>query len=125
MSTIVDASTVVANDPDPPVLGDMLRASANDAIASAALRVISPQGVPGEAAGEQHGDLSGSLFTNDPDSALDNIPSQHMCPIIQEPPFDPVHFNVPNPNGTTIPNVQVYKQSALYRCIATPGTLSA
>ncbi len=48
----------------------------------------------------------------------------HM-PQIQEPPFDPVHFDVPNPNGTTIPNVQVYEQSALYQCIATPGTLIA
>ncbi len=98
MSTIVDASTIVANDPDPPILGDMLRASANDAIASAAPRVISPQGVPGEAAGEQHGDFLQSLFANDPDAVRDNIPSQHMFPIIQEPPFDPVHFNVPNPN---------------------------
>jgi hypothetical protein len=124
MSTIVNASTIVVNDPDPPVLGDMLRASGNDAIASAAPRVISPQGVTGEAAGEQHGDLSQFLFANDPDTALDNIPSQHMCSIIQEPPFDPVHFDVPNPNGTTIPNVQVYEQSALYRCIATLGTLS-
>ncbi len=70
---IVNASTLVANDPDPPVLGDMLRASANDAIASAAPGVISPQVVPGEAAGEQHGDLLQSLFANDPDAARDNI----------------------------------------------------
>jgi hypothetical protein len=125
MSTIVDASTAVANDPAPPVLGDTMRASVNNALASVALRIISPQGVPGEAAGEQHGDISRSLFSNDPDVARDNIPSQHMCPIIQEPPFDPVHFNVPNPNETTIPNMQVYEQSALYRCIATPGALSA
>ena len=54
-----------------------------------------------------------------------NIPSQHLCPIIQEPPFDAVHFDVPSASGTTIPNQQAYKRSALYQCIATQGTDSA
>jgi hypothetical protein len=95
------------------------RALDNDASIVAAPRVISPTGIPGGAAEQPLNDLSPSLFNND---AADNIPSQHLCPITQEPPFDAVHFNVPTADGATIPNQQVYKRSALYRYIATPGT---
>jgi hypothetical protein len=63
--------------------------------------------------------ISPALFNND---AVDNIPSQHLCPITQEPPFDAIHFNAPTADGATIPNQQVYERSALYRYIATPGT---
>ena len=89
---------------------------------SAVPRVISPTGIPGDAAEQPHNDLSRALFNND---TSDNIPSQHLCPIIQEPPFDAVHFDVPTANGATIRNQQVYERSALYRFIATPGTLRA
>ena len=66
MSTTADTSTNTANDPRVPVLGDnRLRALDIDALASAAPRVISPQGVPGEAVDEQHGDLLQALFGND------------------------------------------------------------
>ena len=94
----------------------------NDATSSAVPRVISPTGIPGDAAEQPHNDLSRALFNND---TSDNIPSQHLCPIIQEPPFDAVHFDVPTANGATIRNQQVYERSALYRFIATPGTLRA
>jgi hypothetical protein len=92
----------------------------NDAPSSAVPRVISPTGIPGDTAEQPHDDLSRALFNND---TSDNIPSQHLCPIIQEPPFDAVHFDVPTRNGATIWNQQVYERSALYRFIATPGTL--
>ena len=95
------------------------------ALVSAALRVISPPGVPGESSDEQHGDLSRALFGVDLANLQANIPSQHLCPIIQEPPFDAVHFNVPDTNGVTVSSQQVYEKSALYRAIATPGILSA
>jgi hypothetical protein len=93
-----------------------------DASVIAARRVISPTGIPGGAAEQPLNDLSRSLFDND---TADNIPSQHLCPITQEPPFDAVHFNVPTADGATIPNQQVYERSALYWYIATPGTFSA
>jgi hypothetical protein len=95
------------------------RALDNNASVVAALHVISPTGIPGGAAEQPLNDLSCSLFNND---AADNIPSQHLCQITQEPPFDAVHFNVPIADGATIPNQQVYERSALYRYIATPGT---
>ncbi len=95
------------------------RAPDNDASVVAAPLVISPTGIPGGAAEQPINDLSRSLFNND---AADNIPSQHLCPITQEPPSDAVHFNVPTTDGAMIPNQQVYKRSALYRYIATPGT---
>jgi hypothetical protein len=126
MSTTADTSTNRANEPRVPVLGDnRLRALDNDALASAAPRVISPQGVPGEVVDDQHRDLLQTLFGNDTAAVRKNIPSQHLCPIIQEPPFDAIHFDVPSANGTMIPNQQVYKRLVLYQCIATPGALSA
>jgi hypothetical protein len=84
--------------------------------------VISPIVIPGDAAEQPHDDLSRALFSN---NTSDNIPSQHLCPITQEPPFDTVHFNVPTTNGATIPNQQVYERSVLYQCVARPGNLSA
>jgi hypothetical protein len=94
------------------------RALDNDASDVAAPRVISPTGIPGGAAEQPHNDLSRSLFNND---AADNIPSHHLCPITQEPPFDAIHFNVPPADGAKIPNQQVYERSVLYQYIATPG----
>jgi len=93
----------------------------NVASGSAAPRVISPTGIPGDAAEQPHDDLSrAALFNND---TLDNIPSQHLCPIIQDPPFVAVHFDVPTANGATILNQQVYERLALYHFITTPDTL--
>ena len=94
----------------------------NIAPSSMVPRVISPTGIPGDAAEQPHNDLSRALFNND---TSNNIPSQHLCPIIQEPPFDAVQFDVPTANCATIRNQQVYKRSALYRFIATLGTLRA
>ena len=95
---------------DTSTTGNLVNASALDDDASSAdvvLRVISPPSVPGDAVYEQHDDLSHSLFGNDTAAIRDNIPSQHLCPIAQEPPFDAVHFNLPSTNGTTTaPNSQ-------------------
>jgi hypothetical protein len=95
------------------------RALDNDASVVAAPRVISPTGIPGGATEQPLNDLSHSLFNND---AADNIPSQHLCPITQEPPFDIIHFDVPTADCAMIPNQQVCERSALYRYITTPGT---
>jgi hypothetical protein len=94
----------------------------NNAPASVAPCVISPAGIPGGAAEQPYDDLSRALFNND---TSENIPSQHLCPITQEPPIDAVNFDVPTANGAMIPNQQVYERLALYRYIATPGILSA
>ncbi len=94
----------------------------NNASGFAAPRVISPTRIPGGAAEQPQNDLSRSLFNK---NTLNNIPSQYLCPITQEPPFDAIHFDVPTAISATIPNQQVYERSALYRCIAIPGILSA
>ncbi len=114
-STVADDLGVVAASGDAAIE----RALDNDTSIVAALPVISPTGIPGGAAEQPLNDLFRSLFNND---AANNIPSQHLCPITHEPPFDAVHFDVPTTDGATIPNQQVYERSALYRYIATPGT---
>jgi hypothetical protein len=90
-------SSAPADDLGISVSGDMADFRALDNGASsgtAAPRVISPPGVPGDVADVQHGD----------DTAVvrENIPSQHLCPMIQEPPFDAVHSVVPIANGTIL-----------------------
>jgi hypothetical protein len=67
-------------------------------------------------------DIPHSLFIKETIN-LSNIPSQHICPLTQEPPFVGVHFDVPDPNRVI--TKQVYKQSSLYQFIATPGTMNA
>ncbi len=67
-----------------------------------------------------HHDLARSLFNNTEVQGEDDIPSQHMCPLTRKPPFDAVHFDVPDgASFTTAANQQVYERSALFRCIAT------
>ena len=102
-------------------------AGASNDPSGARASVISPLGYPGNAEGGAHHDLARSLFNNPEVQEEGDIPSQHMCPLTREPPFDAVHFDVP-PDGasvTTAANQQVYERSALFRCIATQGTLSA
>jgi hypothetical protein len=129
-STAANTSTNTADDLGVPVSGEMANARAmgnNASSATAAPHVISPSGVPGDAADEQHGDFSRALFGNDTAAVEENnIPSQHFCPMIQEPPFDAIHFDVPSANGTTTTpkSQQVYEKSALYRFIGTQGELS-
>jgi hypothetical protein len=57
--------------------------------------VISPLGYPGNAEGAHH-DLARSLFNNTEVQEEYDIPSQHMCPLTRKPPFDVVHFDVPD-----------------------------
>jgi len=86
---------------------------------SVASRVVSPPGVPGDVLDEQHVDISRALFRNDDAAIRDNIPSQHLCPMVQEPPFVAVYFELPNTDGTTTTpsSQQVYERSALYRFV--------
>ena len=84
--------------------------------------VISPLGDPGNAEGAHH-DLACSLF-NYTEVQEDDIPSQHICPLTREPPFDAIHFDVPG-DSSMAAHQQVYKRSAIYRCITTQGILSA
>ncbi len=97
-STVVDGLGV-ATSGDAAIEG----ALKNDARVITAPHVISPTGIPGGLAEHPHNDLSRALFNNDTSY---NIPSQHLCPITQEPPFDAVDFDVPTSNSATIPNQQ-------------------
>ncbi len=64
--------------------------------------IISPTGTH-DNAGMVHQDLAACLLFNE---AAPDIPTQHICPLTREPPFDPVHFDGPVASGT-ITNVQV------------------
>jgi hypothetical protein len=81
---------------------------------------------PGGASTEVHKppseDIARLLFSKEMINPS-NIPSQHICPLTQEPSCEGVHFDVPDAN--VVINEQVYKQSSLYGFIATPGTMNA
>ena len=95
-----------------------------DAGAGVVARTVSPDGVSTDPAHEPPPeDVSRSLFSDDEMIDPNDIPSQHICSFIQEPPINAVHFDVPNANGGL--SEQVYEHSSLYRFIATPGMLRA
>ncbi len=61
--------------------------SANNVDATSnCISIISSTGFP-ENAGAVHQDIARWIFNN---MIRDDIPSQHICLITQEPPFDPV-----------------------------------
>ncbi len=68
---------------------------------------------------EQHKGVVCALFNEEVN--VDNIPSQHICPLTQEPPIVGVYFDIPDRNGDTTD--QVFERSQLYRWIGTPGNL--
>ena len=100
-------------------LADVGAVDTDSSSTSVASRVVSPPGVPGDVLDEQHVDLSRALFRNDDAAIRDNIPSQHLCPMVREPPFVAVYFELPNTDGTTTTpsSRQVYERSALYRFV--------
>jgi hypothetical protein len=57
---------------------------------------------PGRASTEVHKapskDVARLLFSKETINPS-NIPNQHICPLTQEPPFEGVHFDVPDANG--------------------------
>ena len=75
--------------------------------------IVSPVGQ----ASERHEGVAQALF--DKEVNVNNIPSLHICLLLQEPPVAGVYFGVPNKNGGI--NAQVFEKSALYRWIATAG----
>jgi hypothetical protein len=83
--------------------------------------------VQSEVVDKQHDDPSPSPFENDAETIRHNIPSQHICPIVRDPPFEAVHFDLPSTNGTTTApiNQQVYERSALYRFVGTRSAMSS
>ena len=68
---------------------------------------------------ERHKGVVCALFNEEVN--VDNIPSQHICPLTQEPPVVGVYFDIPDRNGDTTD--QVFERSQLYRWVATPGNL--
>ena len=73
---------------------------------------------------EPHEDVVRNLFDgNHEEINVDDIASQHICPLSQEPPFHGVHFDVPDSVGHI--SDQVFERSQLYRWIATPGNLNS
>ena len=64
-----------------------------------------------------------ALFNDGEGRDVNNIPSQHICPLKQEPPVFGVYFDVPNSDGTI--SEQVFETSDLYRWIGTSGSYQA
>ncbi len=81
--------------------------------------IVSPPGRDSAQASEQHKGVVCALFNKE--IYVDDIPSQHISPLTQEPPIVGVYFNVPNRHRDTTD--QVFERSQLYRWIATSGNL--
>jgi hypothetical protein len=81
--------------------------------------IVSPPGGDSAQASERHKGVVHALFNKEVN--VDDIPSQHICPLMQEPPVVGVYFDIPHKNGDT--TNQVFERSQLYRWIATPGNL--
>ncbi len=81
--------------------------------------IMSPPGGDSAQASKQQEGAVCALFNKEIN--VDDIPSQHICPLMQEPPVVGVYFDVPDRNGDTTD--QVFEWSQLYRWIATPGNL--
>ena len=64
-----------------------------------------------------------ALFNDGEGRDVNNIPSQHICPLKQEPPVIGVYFDIPNSDGTI--SEQVFERSDLYRWIGTSGSYRA
>lgn len=100
--------------------------NATDANNSAAARAIVSPPVYNttHASGGPSEDLARDLFSGrDDEIDVEDIDSRHICPLSREPPFQGVHFDVPDSNGGI--SEQVFERSDLYRWIATPGNLNA
>jgi hypothetical protein len=81
--------------------------------------IVSPPEGDFAQASEQHKGVVRALFNKEIN--VDDIPSQHICPLMQESPVVGVYFNIPDRNGDTTD--QVFEWSQLYRWIATRGNL--
>ena len=66
-----------------------------------------------------------SEMTQPPSWTVDSIPNQHICPLLLEPPYEAVHFDLPSANGVVATQtVQVFERSVLFRFIGTQGNYS-
>jgi hypothetical protein len=81
--------------------------------------IVSPPGGDSAQASEQHKGVV--CAHSDKEVNVDDIPSQHICPLMQESPVLGVYFDIPDRNGDT--TKQVFEQSQFYRWIATLGNL--
>ncbi len=81
--------------------------------------IMSPPGGDSAQAREQHEGVVCALFNKEVN--VDDIPSQHIRPLMQEPPVVGVYFDIPDRNGDT--TKQVFERSQLYRWIVTPRNL--
>ena len=102
---------------------DSLQLSIKGNYAAAHALVSPPVDNSAHASREPHEDVVCTLFAGNEETNVDNIASQHVCPLSCEPPFQGVHFDVPDSNGHI--TEQVFEWSQLYRWNATPGNLNA
>ena len=66
-----------------------------------------------------------SEMTQPPSWTVDSIPNQHICPLLLEPPYEAVHFNLPSANGIAATLTgQVFERSVLYWYIGSQGNYS-
>jgi hypothetical protein len=81
--------------------------------------IVSPPVGGSDQASEQCEGVVRALFNQEVN--VHDIPSQHICPLMQEPPIVGVYFDIPDRNGDTTD--QVFERSQLYRWIATQRNL--
>jgi hypothetical protein len=81
--------------------------------------IVSPPGGDSDQVSEQHKGVVSALF--DKEVNVDDVPSQHICLLMQEPLIVGVCFDIPDRNRDTIE--QDFEWSHLYRWIATLGNL--
>jgi len=91
--------------------------------ATAPRALVSPPAESAHASGEAHEDVARTLFNGNEEINFEDIASLHICPLSQEPPFQGVHFDIPDTSGHI--TEQVFEWSQLYWWIATPGNLNA
>ncbi len=80
---------------------------------------VSPPDADSDKPREQREGVVCALFNQELN--LHDIPSQHICPLTQEPPVVGVYFDIPDIHGHITD--QVFKRSQLYRWIAMPGNM--
>ena len=100
---------------------DSSQTSAEGISATAPRALVSPPAKSAHASGEAHKDIACTLFNGNEDINVEDIASLHICPLSQEPPFQGVHFDIPDtrgqwPHHQTVTALQVDRHSRKPEC---------
>ena len=88
---------------------DSSQTSTEGISATAPRALVSPPAESAHASGEAHEDISRTLFNGNKEINVEDIASLYICPLLQEPPFQGVHFDIPDTSGRI--TEQVFERS--------------